>query len=300
MRDFIVATDFTHSCDHALRFVWNIDSSNRHKPTLVHFNQIPDNLEYYSPELILEETWGKKVDARIHRQLIQQLGRVDIPKQGVHFKVVTGHIHDGLQNYFKDKEEAILVMGPNHHGQIYRHIFGSFLESTLTERTNDILIINDKADHTMKHIAVAINLGQDYDSLISKAANLAKDFNAKLSLIHVLPISFMGSQSEEIFPVELDNDVRVGEYILSAKDKAAEELDKIISLLTPYNLDITGHVSIGLNEHPEKSLEQFFGNKQKVDCFVLRPHAADFSTIAQTSLTFELMKHLDTNYYLCK
>jgi nucleotide-binding universal stress UspA family protein len=187
-RKILVPVEGSHSCFHAKMLAVSIASKFKSKVTVVHcasheFMHPELKAQYQLPHSILhkiDEAYlqaGKKI-IRNAEEMFKEAG-IDVDARLVTFEDPAEFI---LQ-LVKDEGYDLVVIGNRAEHQSERYSLGSVTEKVARHAECPVLIVKKKPK--VKKLLTAVDGSKYADKAVEYAVQLAKNYNAKLALIHV-------------------------------------------------------------------------------------------------------------------
>jgi nucleotide-binding universal stress UspA family protein len=187
-RKILVPVEGSHSCFHAKMLAVSIASKFKSKVTVVHcasheFMHPELKAQYQLPHSILhkiDEAYlqaGKKI-IRNAEEMFKEAG-IDVDARLVTFEDPAEFI---LQ-LVKDEGYDLVVIGNRAEHQSERYSLGSVTEKVARHAGCPVLIVKKKPK--VEKLLTAVDGSKYADKAVEYAVQLAKNYNAKLALIHV-------------------------------------------------------------------------------------------------------------------
>jgi nucleotide-binding universal stress UspA family protein len=184
----LVPVDGSHSCLHAKMLAVSIAKKFKSKVTVVHcashdFMHPELKAQYQLPHSILhkiDEAYlqaGKKI-IRNAEEMFKEAG-IDVDARLITYEDPAEFILEIV----KDENYDLVVIGNRAENQSARYSLGSVTEKVARHAECPVLIVKKKPK--VKKLLAAVDGSKYADKAVEYAVQLAKNYNAKLALIHV-------------------------------------------------------------------------------------------------------------------
>jgi len=184
----LVPVDGSHSCLHAKMLAVSVAKKFKSKVTVVHvvsheFMHPELKAQYQLPHSILhriDEAYlqaGKKI-IRNAEEMFKEAG-IEVDARLVNSEDPAEYILEIV----KDEGYDLVVIGNRAEHQSERYSLGSFTEKVARHAECPVLIVKNKPK--VKKLLIAVDGSKYADRALEYAVQLAKNYNAKLALVHV-------------------------------------------------------------------------------------------------------------------
>ena len=196
IKNILVATDFSRLSNRALDYA--LSFARRYDSTVIATHVISPAL-YATPSTaamyggmdplpylhnVRRELTHRLNDLAIE---VEEAGLICIPK------LVEGDIAERLRVLAKEVDTDLIVIGTRGEERWERLVMGSVAESVVHSAQCPVLTVGPrvfrrpKLEASLKHIIYATDFSSDSAHAAPYAISLAEEFNAKITLVHVLP-----------------------------------------------------------------------------------------------------------------
>ncbi len=185
MKTIIVPTDFSDNAMHALRYACMLNGKLNGKIILFHSYAMPVLATDMTFEIMPPDDELKKLS---HKMLKEQLQQITSEFPGMNFETVAeaGFAEDEIINLAKTKEADFLVMGTQGASGLREALIGSITASVMEDTSCPVIAVPEKATvNRLSKIVFATDYALNDFENIGKVIELAKPFNAELTLLHV-------------------------------------------------------------------------------------------------------------------
>ena len=223
LKNILVATDFSRLSDRAMDYA--LSFARRYDSTVIAAHVI-------SPALYATPSTATMYDAieslpyldSVRRELTHRLDELatDAEESGVKCipRLVEGGINEQLRFIAEASDVDLIVIGTNGAERWERLVMGSVAESMAHHAKCPVLTVGPrvfrrpKFEASLKHIIYATDFSADAAHAAPYAISLAEEYNAKITLVHVLPpelrihndrearLGFFRRQLEKVVPEE--------------------------------------------------------------------------------------------------
>ena len=184
----LVPVDGSHSCLHAKMLAVSVAKKFKSKVTVVHvvsheFMHPELKAQYQLPHSILhriDEAYlqaGKKI-IRNAEEMFKEAG-IEVDARLVNSEDPAEYILEIV----KDEGYDLVVIGNRAEHQSERYSLGSFTEKVARHAECPVLIVKNKPK--VKKLLIAVDGSKYADRALEYAVQIAKNYNAKLALVHV-------------------------------------------------------------------------------------------------------------------
>lgn len=188
----LVPVDFSDRCLGMMPYVRAIAERYKAEVILLHVANpaytIPPTA-FSEPALVPVPPW---VLAEKRKEL-EKFGAPELAELPVRRLVYEGDPETQIAAFTKEEDVQLIVMPTHGYGVLRRYLIGSIAAKILNDVSCPVLtgvhlkteapLINVK----LSHIVCAINLGPQSADTLAWASRISKDFQARLSIIHVIP-----------------------------------------------------------------------------------------------------------------
>jgi nucleotide-binding universal stress UspA family protein len=238
-KKILVPVDGSHSCLHAKMFALLISKKFKSKVTVVHVvshefmhpelkaqYQLPHSILHKIDDAYLEA--GKKI-VRNAEDMFREAGIEVEPRLVKHedpAELILGLI--------KDEKYDLVIIGNRAESQSERYSLGSVTEKVARHAECPVLIVKQKPK--IEKLLTAVDGSKYADKALEYAVQLAKNFNSKLSLLHVEEDKLVRIGGPQV----VDCLGTVGECILKDASKKVESIsfDQILEYGSPAEIII--------------------------------------------------------------
>lgn len=187
MRTILVATDFSESANHAVKYAVRLATEFKSKIILLHAYPIPPaNYEIGLPPEVFVEL---KENALLNLEAVKKEWQIQA-KIPLEMECVTemGTPGEVMERYMKKHDIDLVVMGiVGGGGKIKEHVIGSHAVYVARNVRTPTLIIPENTEYKkIQNIALACDfIETENDTIVQSARRFASIFNAQLSVLHV-------------------------------------------------------------------------------------------------------------------
>ena len=251
-KKIIIGTDFSENSTLAIcggnEWAKKLNTS----PLAIHVAEPFYNLSYLE-SLSSDVSMYDKVKQILQYSMKEQLDKINKGSSDeIEGKIISGEVTSGFLDAISEQKAELLVLGSKGHSTFEHMTIGSSTERMVRLSPIPVLAIKDKRAKNPKKILLALELNQTNDYSLKFAKKIAKLFDAKLILTHIVsPFYAQEGNLENVNP----RDVQCIEDILEiAKKDASEQIDLIsqdltkegiqfsIELETTHNVDVTKNI----------------------------------------------------------
>jgi nucleotide-binding universal stress UspA family protein len=210
MKNILVLTDFSAVADNAAQYaVWFAEGL---KADVMLFNaNIPktpipamaDGTEEDADDFINEDVAIKL--GILTEKLNKSLNREDINKPLLNYITKKGAVADCVDGIVKDKKIDLIIMGAHQYNDLNLFLLGNNVKEVINKAKCPVLLIPEQAAFKkIRNISYATDLRYCDVQIIEFLHNLARQFNAAVSLIHVCTQGLPDLLNEEATSIFLD------------------------------------------------------------------------------------------------
>jgi nucleotide-binding universal stress UspA family protein len=210
--------------------------------------------EYAGPVL----AGDAQLKAYVTKQLEKLVERV-CPDPSAEMLVVAGDPSRRIEEIIKARNVGLVVMPTRGYGPFRRFVLGSVTAKILNDVTCPVLTGAHAAEtapyrpQPYRHVACAVDLGEQSPKVLGWAAEFAAAYEAKLSVIHVIQAVDIHGAHSELFTPDLRKML-----VENATEDVQELMDKV---------NATGNVRVEMG-FPERVVPAFVKG-EKVDLLVI-------------------------------
>lgn len=176
-------------------------------------------------EYALPEADQIRIIERMRRDAEEEMS-TKFPPKDYHVHIIESAEHsasESIVDYARSNKIDLIVMGARGEGKFLRKLLGGTVEHVIEMSDSPILVTRGDVESTQalpKKLLAAVDFTDHTEKLLRHAAFLARELNAELDVIHVIPPSFLGTLYIGLdgSPVSLDeirkvNQTRLEEYV---------------------------------------------------------------------------------------
>ncbi|HAZ14764.1 MAG: hypothetical protein A2X86_10535 [Bdellovibrionales bacterium GWA2_49_15] len=301
MKKFIVNTDLYESSDANVYTSYHLAKLLGLKPQLFFVDTISPMIDKtFHPESIhtsyaTDLVWQKKYEVTVLEKISQQLERLSLAKEDFDLEVFEGAISDGVKSLKRHEDIELLSVGASEHGEINRLFFNTFAEKIFFNLHKETLVVRKKDDQ-FKKVSVLLDPTQNYDRQLGQVVKLIKRLKAKLHIICLVDVQFLGLNLEAFpftpSPLEIQN--KTSQVLLQKAELFLKELE---SGLKKDGIEVEHTVHVTLNEENIYGLDKLL-HEQAPNLVMISPRSQFLGHFSLGSTTHYLMKHNNCNFYL--
>lgn len=195
--EVILATDFLEHSDAAKNAALQLAEFSHARLQVVHVcdDAIEQQASWAMP-WAGAQTWVGDVMARMQREAKENLETFvkNLPNVCIETTLLVGNPPNKIKSYLKESsaEVSFVVLAKRRRSYFEEFLLGSVAHKTIQQCTRPTLIIPDDIDFSNwcpKHIVVALSLADGTRAALEAATQLAKYFDAKVTLLHTIETS---------------------------------------------------------------------------------------------------------------
>ncbi len=221
-RLLLVGTDFSPHAERALQLAVELALEFESRIELIH--ALDSTVPFFEPYAVtVPPDWTETAKKTAETRLAEEVASVADRGVPIEAQVIIGAAATVLAEEARERSADWIVIGSHGHGGWRHAILGSVAERTVREAP--CAVLTARSERKPHHILVGADLSRHSDRAVGVGAELAKEFDAKLELVHALhaPVPF-------VTPYEV---VLPDAVIESAFETAERELERMARELAP-------------------------------------------------------------------
>lgn len=183
MKNIVVGIDFSQNSENALRHAVAVGLKTNAK---IHVVWVKTPTAATKLDVEDEEQMMKKAHAKLDEMVA--LARQEAPKNEIQGVILEGKAYIKLTQYASNLPESLLVMGSHGASGFEEMFIGSNTMKVVGVTKTPVLIIGHQVNVKRDLTKILVPIDMSFETLqkIKPAAEIAKDFSAKLSLLGVV------------------------------------------------------------------------------------------------------------------
>ncbi len=302
MKNLLIATDFTSASDIALKAGARLAELSKLETTFFHWDTITPRIKNMDmlPDLsgLYTESadWGKQVPKHIAKDLADQFQRSETKAEGK-FEIVEGSSFEEVESFLNGHEDPMVIVSNSQVDKLSKILFGSFVEKVIF-RTSQNVFIAKKEVNEIKKIGVCFDPVQDCDNLIDQAIIFAKQVGAEIDIIHVE--SFDSREIyKNVFATEIDVEKQKNDYMGYQRKLVTAKFEEYKKLIEDQGVKCGLDLVITVDKAPAENLLSHL-KENPLDVIFVEPNAGFMDTFRFNSTSYDLIKHIPTNFVIIK
>lgn len=253
MKKILIPTDFSKYADEAIEVGAQIAKENDCEIILIHMLELPGQMNdaitgsTSIPEIMLFKRKAEETLKNIkNRPYLAGIKITEVVR-------LDGAYH-GINNYIKQHEMDLIVMGSHGASGINEIIIGSNTEKVVRQSETPVLVIKNKIDDfKVQNIVFASDFSKEIKKPFQKILDFNKLFGSKLNLVMICtPNSFKSTSAARKIVTDFVSDFDMPEYSFEIHNESNIEKG-IINYADEKNADL-----IALCTHGRTGLGHFF------------------------------------------
>lgn len=272
MKKILIPTDFSKYADEAIEVGAQIAKKNDCEIILIHMLELPGQMndaitgETSIPEIMLFKRKAEETLKNIKNR--PYLAGIKITEV-----VRLDSAYHGINNYIKQHDMDLIVMGSHGASGINEILVGSNTEKVVRQSETPVLVIKNKiSDFKIQNIVFASDFSNEVKKPFQKALDFAKIFDSKLNLVMICtPNTFKSTTASRKIVNDFVADFNMPDYTFEtynesniekgiinyANEKDADLIAFCTHGRTGLNHFFTGSISEDLVNHAQKPVLTF-------------------------------------------
>lgn len=191
-KKILVCTDFSDMAKKALTYAHAFAKTEGAKLGLIHVCDSFDtnSVVFQMKDIVADgKTYKELITDNLQQQLKLDLEACGLKEGDAEMFLEFGPVKNKLCDFIKDHDFDLVLFGQHGHGFIEDLLLGSVSEKMLKMSTKDVLVVKENNTKSPKSLHATIDFTELSDKVIEKTLNLAKEFNAKVTLSHLVELN---------------------------------------------------------------------------------------------------------------